>query len=105
MSLRSGEKRPGRRLMALQIGARTILAFLNLNRGILRPSPKIMTPRRPSQERTPRYAASSMILALHDPGPSTSKATAIGKEKRRGPALPGLTKRTPLRSSTNGRWE
>src|SRR5580658_6285282 len=51
------------------------------------------------------YGTSLMILQLHESGLSTSKATATGKEKRRGPALPGLIKRTPLRRSTSGRWE
>ena len=39
------------------------------------------------------------------PARTVSMATLTGSVKRRGPALPGFRKRTPSRSSTDGRCE
>src|SRR5438445_1953683 len=73
-------------------------------------------PPTPAPSRPPRPAtrarrggrpptSSSTISAFGPAGPSVSRATAIGRLKRRGPALPGLSSKTPDRCSTRGRCE
>ena len=50
-------------------------------------------------------ADKSMIRARNIPSAICTCATAMGSENRRGPALPGLMKHTPSRSSIEGRCE
>ena len=55
--------------------------------------------------KTARKAQRLISSALTIPFLTVSRATQIGSLNRRGPALPGLTKRTPLLSLISGRCE
>src|SRR5262245_3107217 len=65
-------------------------------------------PRRPAPARRfagPPVTSSSTISIRGPAGRRCKRATAIGRLKRRGPALPGLSKTTLDRCWTLGRWE